>query len=118
MGYDRTSLPLMFVELCNTGKRCGCHGLLGFIVAAPVDHFRLVQPIDGLFEGVILPVSTIAYRRVYAGLGEALGIENPRIVEPAIRMMNEPVGISRLSRIQCGVLPVAADASAKAHDRG
>src|SRR4029453_14079776 len=59
--------------------------------AAPVNHLRLVQPVDGLSQGVVVGITDAAHRWLDSRFGQALGVTNTRVLTSAVRMRDETV---------------------------
>lgn len=51
-------------------------GFTRFPGSAAVDEIGLVEPIDGLGQGVVVTVALAAHRRLYAGFCETLAVAN------------------------------------------
>jgi hypothetical protein len=54
------------------------------------DQLRLVEPIEGFGQGVIVAIAPRPHRGDRAGLGQALGVANRDVLHAAIGMVNQP----------------------------
>ena len=77
--------------------------LLGFPWGAPVDQFSLVQPIDGLSQGVVVTIPLAAHRRLNPRLCQTFGIADGHVLHTPVRVMNQLIGLSWLT-IKQGLL--------------
>src|SRR5438552_18207408 len=59
--------------------------------AVEMDEFRLVQPVEGFGERVVVAVAPRADRRDRAGLGEPLRVPDSEILHAAVGTMTEIV---------------------------
>jgi hypothetical protein len=67
------------------------YGLPRFPGCPAVNQLGLVQPVDGLSQGVVVAVATAADRRVDAGPSQAFGVPNGNVLGAPIGMMNQLV---------------------------
>jgi hypothetical protein len=80
-------------------QRCQFDGLTRFPWRAAVDQFSLVEPIDGLGQGIIVAVALAAHRRFDAGFCQALAVLYRYILRPPVAMMDQLVTF-RLTGVQ------------------
>ena len=59
--------------------------------AAPGDEFGLVQPDDGLGQGVVVRVAHAAHRGRDAPLCEALGVAQREVLDAPVGVVDEPI---------------------------
>ena len=57
--------------------------------AAAPDDLRLVEPVDGLGESVVVGVADAADGSLDAGLREALGVSDRKVLDPSIAVMDQ-----------------------------
>lgn len=49
-----------------------------------MDNFGLVEPVDGLGEGIVVAVSDAPHGRLYAGLGQPLGVADRDVLHASV----------------------------------
>ena len=54
-----------------------------------MDHFRLVQTVDRLGQGVVVAVPLTARRGLNPSLGQALGVSNADVLRAAVGVVDE-----------------------------
>ena len=64
--------------------------------ASRSNHLRLVQPDDGLGQGVVVRIAHAPHRLLDAGLGQTLGVADGEILRPAVTVVDQ--GIARADR--------------------
>ena len=88
------------VEPGHPFERCELHGLLRFPWRATVDEFGLVEPVDGLGQGVVVAVALGAHGRLDASLGQALGVPDADVLRAPVGVANQAAIALRLPGVQ------------------
>ena len=57
----------------------------------PPDHFRLVETVDRLGQGIVIAVADAADGRDEVGLGEALGVARGEVLGSPVTVMDQAV---------------------------
>ncbi len=65
-----------------------------------MNQLGLVQPVDGLGEGVVVAVTPAAHRRLDAGLRQSLAVASRHILRTPVAVVNERAIALRLTGIQ------------------
>ena len=83
---DRLEDPAV-VEPIDPLEGCELHCFEAPPRAAGSNHLGLVQPDDGLGQGVVVRIANAADRLLDAGLGQAFGVADGQILRPADALM-------------------------------
>ena len=75
------------VEPVDPLEGCELHRIEASPRASRSNHLRLVQPNDGLGQGVVIRIANAPHRLLDAGLGQALGVADGEILRPADALM-------------------------------
>jgi len=65
-----------------------------------MDQLGLVQPVDGLGQGVVVAVATAANRRLYARFCQPFGVPNGDVLRPPVGVVNQLVRQLRLTLVE------------------
>src|SRR5664279_2570409 len=96
----------MVVEPSHPFQRGKLDCLLGLPRRAAMNQLGLVEPIDGLGQGVVVAVALAAHRRLDASFGQALAVADRHVLRTPVRMMNQaavPLWLTRPERLFQGV---------------
>lgn len=117
-GFEQASV----VEPVDPFERGVLDGFEGAPRPASMDDLGFVETVDGLGEGVVIAVAYAAHRRLDAGLRQALGVLDRKILTAAIAVMDQAAavdGATVMDRLLQGVEDeggMGRPADAPAHD--
>src|SRR5258708_37922340 len=60
-----------------------------------MDHFGLVEAVDGLGQRIVVAVADAAHGRLDTGFGQALGVFDREVLAASITMMNKASSMQR-----------------------
>jgi len=72
------------VEPCHPFQRGQLEGFPRFPRAAPVDQFRLVQPVNRFRQRVVVAITCAADRRCDTRLGKALAVADAEVLRAPV----------------------------------
>ena len=84
------------VEPVHPFQGCQFHRFPGFPRCQTMDQFRLVQPVHGLGQGVVIAVSLAPDRGFYAGFGETLTVADRNVLSAPVTVVDECPGVPGL----------------------
>src|SRR3990167_3959137 len=88
------------VEPVHPFQRGHFNRFLGFPRPTAMDELSLVQPVDGLGQGVVVAVAPATYRRFDARLSQTFGVADGDILRASVAVMNESILTFRLAFVQ------------------
>ena len=88
------------IEPVHPIERGELHRLQASPRAAGSNHLGLVQPGDGLGQGVIVRIANAPDRLLDAGLGQAFGVADGEILRPSVAMMDQGVARAHHTVVQ------------------
>src|SRR5690606_14079493 len=90
-GYipNRAQQPLVVVPV-NPFQSGDFHGF-ATTPGLPIDQLRLVYAVDGFSQSVVIAISFAAYRGLYPGLSEALGVSDGDVLATPVAMVYQAV---------------------------
>jgi hypothetical protein len=68
--------------------------------AAPMNQLRLVEADDGFGERVVVRIAGAADGALDARVGQPLRVANREILRPAVRVVNQPLGVVELTIVE------------------